>query len=222
MTDQLGGRANQHGADVSDLNGVVSHQTVTALDELHRSLTLTNTGLTHDENTLTGDIHENAMAGGLGGQGRLQMVGDQGDKDRGGFLTAQNGPLVLYCHLHEFRIGLQSTGQDHRRNGLLEEGVEALPALLRGLRAQVGPLHLTQDLDAVGVEIVKKTQDLQGGTVDVILPDEAPLVVLAGIENFQFKTLNDLNELHGCLRYCHGDSSFFSLDLSDVKEYLGY
>ena len=60
--------------------------------------------------------------------------------------------------------------------------------------AQVSPLHLADDLDAVRGEVVEKAEDLQGGAVDVVGADETPIVVFPLVEHFQLKAFDQLGQ----------------------------
>ena len=192
-----------------DLHRVVGHQAVAPLDQLHGGLALAHAGVAHEQHALAVHIHQHPVAGDAGRETGLEPVGEVGDEQGGVLLAAQDGPLVLDRHGHELREGLQAAGEDEGRDGLGQEGVKALLPLLRALVVQIRPLHLADDLDAVGGKVVKKAQDLQGGAVDVVGADEAPVVIFALVEHFQLEPLHQLGQFDCRLR-CHGSSSSLS------------
>lgn len=162
---------------MADLHRVVGDQPVAALDQLHSRLALTHAGVAHEQHALAVHIHQHAVPGDPGGEAGLEPVGEVGDEDGSILLAAQDRPLVLDGHFHKLRERLQAPGEDQGGDGLFKECVEAFPPLFRALVAQVGPLHLADDLDAVRGEVVEKAEDLQGGAVDVVGADETPIVV---------------------------------------------
>ena len=197
MADELGSAAHQlMGGHPLDLHRVIGDEPVPALDEFDCRLTLAHAGLTHDEHALAVDLHQHAVAGDPGGEVGPQGHNERPHKRRGGLLRAENGAVIFLRHLHALRERRHSPGNDESGDILGQELFKDPPALLPRQAVQVGVFHLAQHLDALGIEIVKKADQLKAGPVYILCADETFFISAALPQDLQIKVLDQLGQFH--------------------------
>ena len=181
---------------MADLHRVVGHQTVAPLHQLHGGLTLAHAGLPHEEDPLSVDIHQHAVAGDAGRQIGLQRRNDVAHEHAGGVRAAEDGSVILLGHLHTLGEGLNLPGNNQGRNVLGEQQFEALPPLLGGQPLQIGGLDAANHLEPLGVKVVEKSGELQARPVHVLRPDRHILVPRPAPQDLQAKFLNQFSQLY--------------------------
>lgn len=84
-------------------------------------------------------------------------IGDKAGNDIGrGLEAAQDGDIVLFCHLHALGHRLNVTREDECGDVIGEELVEGLGAALRGEGVEIGRLGIADDLQAQRLKMRKK------------------------------------------------------------------
>ena len=185
------------GRDALDLHSVVGHQAVSALDQLHGGLALADATVAKDQNALAVDLHQHAVAGDPGGQIGLEGRDQAGDDGGRGVLTPEDGDIVLPGHLQALGQGLQIPGNHQGRDLIREEMVKYNGPLLAAELLEIAGLHVAENLQAHGLEMVKKTGQLQAGTADVVHSDVNPVKILGLVQGDQLKVLHQLRQGDG-------------------------
>ena len=193
VADQLRRRAAQRvPGDLANFHGVICDQAVAALEQLGCGLAFADAAFAHEQQAFSVDLDEHTVARDARGQ-RVLEVGDEAGDDIGrGFQTAQNGDIVLFCHLHALGHRLNVTREDECGDVIGEELVEGLGAALRCERVKIGRLGVTDDLQAQRLKMRKKACQGQTGTHD-LFHHEINAIVIAGFTgNDEVKFLHDL------------------------------
>ena len=110
VADDLRGRAVQGVGNAANLHRVVGHQPVAALEQLDGGFAFADAGIADHQHPLAIDVHQDAVAGDLGGQGPVQIVDDVAGQLHGGLFCPQQGAPVLAGNLHQLRKNLHIPG----------------------------------------------------------------------------------------------------------------
>ena len=95
-------------------------------------------------------------------------------------------------HLHTLRIRFQTSGVNNRGNGIAQQFVKAVQALLAGQIGQITVLHIADQLDSMGIKVLKISHQLESRTVHAVDIDFDILIVCPAIQYFQGKLIYDL------------------------------
>ena len=180
IADQGRGTAHQGGgADPLDFHGIVGDEPVATLDQLHGGLALANAALAGQQHALAVNLHQNAVAGDPGSQLPGQVGDDGGDDGAGGAGPAEDGDVVLLGHLQAFGAGDQAPGCNEGGDLVAEEPVIDHQPLGGIHLVEIARLHIADDLQAHGLEMVEISGDLQARTGHIRHGD-LDLVVIRG------------------------------------------
>ena len=142
-------------------------------------------------------LHQHTVAGDAGGQIGFQGGDDGTHQHAGGILAAQYRTIILLRHLHALGIGIDPPGDDEGGDILAEQLLKALPPLVRRQAGEVGILHLADDLEPVGIKIVKKTGELQAGAVHILGADGLILIAGSAPQHLQVELFDQLAQFDG-------------------------
>jgi len=99
-----------------DLNHIVGDQTVTTLDQLQSSLTLTDATLAHDQDTFTIDIHQNTMDRNTWCQFHAKPADNFCHQVRCDAMAGKQRLVIFLRQLDHILIRFCPGGIDHTRN----------------------------------------------------------------------------------------------------------
>ena len=167
-----------------------------ALEQFHGVFTLADTTLTDEQNTLAIDLHKNTVARNMGRKKVFEGRGQRAHKVASGILRTQDRLAMLCRHLHALGIGLKPAGVDQRRNRITEQLVKTLQPLLTTQIGQIAILHIADQLDPMGVKMLKITHQLKSGTIHTVLVDLDVLVILPAVEHLQREFADDALQLY--------------------------
>ena len=208
MADELGRSTHQAAGDsLLDLHRVVGDEAVSTLHQLDGGLTLAHAGLAQQQHALAIYLHQHTVAGDAGSQVGFQGGNDGAHEHTGGVLAAKHRPVIFLRHLHALREGINTPGDDKGRNILAQQQLKALPPLIRRQAREVGILHLANDLEPMGIEVVKKSGKLQAGTIHVLRADSLVLIALRPAEHLQIKLFDQFAQFDGVQAF-HSSSSY--------------
>ena len=77
---------------------------MSALEQLQGGFAFAHAAVTHEQQPLAVNLHQNAVAGDTGCQGRTQIGNDVGGQRGSGLTGAQNGDAVLSCHFQALGV----------------------------------------------------------------------------------------------------------------------
>ena len=132
------------------------------------------------------------MAGDLGRQGVVEIVNDMTGGVHRITAGAQQGAAMLLGHLQQFAEHLQIAGDDERGKAVTHQAVKDPRPLFGGHAGEKAHLALSQNQQALGVEIVIKAHQLQGRAEHVRHGDDAGVIVAALAEDLHMKIFRQL------------------------------
>jgi len=160
-----------HLTHTPDLDDIVRHQPVAALDQLQGSLGLADATVAGQQEPDAVNIDQDAVHGNAGGQLDIepaQHLRHEGARRLRGHV---HGLVVPAGDLQDMIVRRKSSREDDHGDFLGKELVENLLLVLLRHLLNVGILTQTDDLDPAGREMIKIAGQLQGGPVDLRLPD---------------------------------------------------
>ena len=162
------------------------------LEQLGCGLAFADAAFAHEQQALAVDLDEHTVARNARGQRVLEVGDETGDDIGRGLQTAQNGDIVLFCHLHALGHWLDVAREDEGGDVIGEQLVEGLGAALRGEGVEIGRLGIADDLQAQRLKMRKKACQGQTGTHD-FFHHEIDAIVIAGFTgDDEVKFLHDL------------------------------
>ena len=148
-----------------------ANQTVAALYQLDRGLGLADTGVTEQKHAFAVDFDEYAVQRNTRCKFYLEEGDDHTHDGRGKLVGTEDRHTMLLCSRKAFRKYVNIAREQQHRDAGLEQTVETAAALLARQTLYITGLNLAHDLDTVRIEIIKKSCQLQTGTVYVVLGD---------------------------------------------------
>ena len=129
VADVVGGGAHQGlGGHAANLHRVVGDETVTALNQLHSGLALTDAAVAHQQHAFAVHLHQHTVTGDAGGQLDVEVGNQGGHQGGGGLLAHQQGHVMGLAGGQQFGQDGQVAAQNHRRRIGAHQLVEmALP-----------------------------------------------------------------------------------------------
>src|SRR5882762_6631606 len=184
------------------VHDVVRDQAVAAGDQVEGQLALADAALPQDEDTHADHVDEHSVDRGAGGERLLQELLDVVDEGAGEVAGAQErnprvGGLALDPVIHR-----QVLGHHQACDGELEEIADALERRVMPERRQVADLGVSEDLQAVLVDVLGEAAEREPGLLDARAHDAPVEAVLAGeqleaeIEIPVLDELLDLDRVH--------------------------
>ena len=138
-----------------------------ALDELQGSLGFTDAGIALDQDPLAVDVDQNAVDGDPWRKLRLQPADQFREELAGGLVRHDAGDPVLKTFLHQHRVRLKIVGENDGRDLVAAQPVEDLLLPLLTHEADVLLLCVTDQLNAVIVEMREKARQRKRRTAHV-------------------------------------------------------
>ena len=160
---------------------------MSTLQQLQGRLAFAHAAVANQQQTLAVYLHQNAVTGNPGGQGRAEVGNDAGGQGGSGLSGAQDGDAVLFCHLQALLICREIPGNQKRRGLVGEETVKDGGPLLRRFFLNVADFHIAQDLQPHGLVIVEVTGQLESRPGNVLYGQTNGLVIRRGIYDFQLE-----------------------------------
>ena len=193
MADNLGRRTDERLVGYTlDLNRVVRDQTVAALYQLDRGLGLADTGVTEQKHAFAVDFDEYAVQRNTRCKFYLEEGDDHTHDGRGKLVGTEDRHTVLLCSRKAFRKYVNVAREQQHRDAGLEQTVETAAALLTRQTLYITGLNLAHDLDTVRIEIIKKSCQLQTGTVYVVLGDLGLFKALRTVNDLKIKFMDQI------------------------------
>ena len=186
---------NGCGVGFFDLHGVVRNESVTSLYQLHSRLALSDAAVAGDENTLTVDLDENAVTGDPWGKPVAEHIDKGLHKLRGVHGGAKKGRTELLGYLNGMLGHFKICGYDHGYRLVGQKGSDPLFSVGAVYLLKVKIFNLSDDLDALRLEMIVKSRKGKTGAVYVTAGDV--YFAVGHIQNFQLEKVNDVFE-----RYC--------------------
>ncbi len=181
----------------ADFHRVVSHETVSALDELDHGLALTDTALAHNEDAFAGDLDEDPVEGDPFRQFHVQVRNERGHDEGGLLVGPQDGHFIFFPvrdELFSEFLG-EVLGKDDGSGTLRHEPLNALGADVRLELSQIEVFGVAQKLDALRHEVVVVPGQDEAGAADFHGVDQDVFRLLRQIDRDELFRTDDL--IHG-------------------------
>ena len=157
------------------------------LQKLQSRLALADAAFTGEKEPLTINLHQNAVAGDHRGQLRPKVGNQVGAEGGGCLVCAQNGHIVLLGHVQALLVHRQTPANEQSRDLIVQQPVENDQPLLRCLLIQVAPLHVPQDLQPPGLEMVKIACQAQARPGHVLYRNADRSIVCGGVNDLHME-----------------------------------
>ncbi len=136
-----------------------------ALDQLDRGFTLAHAAFTKQQDALAIYLHQHTVPSDARGELDVQFGDQPGHKLGSAVDRAQQGHLVRLCRIHHVFGHREVAGNDHRRRIEGKIVIDARGPFLVVILVEKCKFAFPENLNALAVEIIEKTAQLQTGTV---------------------------------------------------------
>ena len=154
-------------ADAADLDHIIADETVTALNQFQRCLTLADTALAHNQNTLAKYIDQYAVNADHRRHLDVQPADDLRHQIRSRLLRYHARNPIMVTQLQHFLLRCHAAAIYQTWYTRRQQFVKHFPAALRSQGRDVRIFHITDDLHTVLVKMVEKSSQLQCRTVHI-------------------------------------------------------
>ena len=169
---------------------------MTALEQLHGGLTLANAAVALQQNAFAVDLHQNAVQGAAITQMDIQRSRQGRDKAGSVVLAAQQGRVVFFAQENVVLISLHTIGQHQNGQFHGQQPVKGEQTLLPCQALQISGLRTADDLNVIGVKMLKKARQRQCRTADRTAADQLIQIIFGAVDDLQAELGNQFMQFY--------------------------
>ena len=170
----------------AQLDGIISHETMAAHDQVERALALADAALSDHQDAEAEDVHQHAVDHGPRRQAAVEDGDQPGHGLRRGRLRRENRHAVPIRGLQQRQGRGESLGDDDAREIVGEDASERFAAGVAAERLEVADLTLAQDQCAAGAQVAVEPGQRQPGFLRLRVGDPPRQAGAAG-DQFQIE-----------------------------------
>ena len=159
------GTNNRLITDTADLNHIVADKAVAPFNQFQSGLALSNPALSHNQDTLSKHVHQDTVNTDHRSKLHIEPADHFRHQIGSRLLRHHAGNPVMVAKLQHILLRLHSPAEEKTGNLAGNQGVIHLMSSLRRQFIEIGLLHISDNLHAVLVKMIKKSGQLQCRTI---------------------------------------------------------